>query len=152
MKRLFILLLLMPMMVFAEDNMQKAAATISEHYSALPIQYDFDGIKKEKISDKIFRQYVMGSKSMLVKWTLKKGAIIPLHFHANEQITWITQGSVKVLSQGKTFIVKAGGVLILPPYVPHQFEALEDTIDIDVFTPVRADWLTGEVPGYLQKK
>lgn len=58
-------------------------------------------------------------------------------------------GLVKVVSQGKEFIVKAGGVLIIPPFVPHEFTALEDTIDIDFFTPVREDWLTGTA-SYIQ--
>jgi quercetin dioxygenase-like cupin family protein len=145
------LLLTLPIICHAEASMQDRAKEVSMHYTALPNQYDFDNALKEKISDKITRQYVMGSNSMLVKWTLKKGAVISLHFHANEQVTWITQGSVKVSSQGKEFIVKAGGVLIIPPYVPHEFYALEDTIDIDFFTPVRADWLSGETPAYIQK-
>lgn len=71
-----------------------------------------------------------------------------MHFHPNEQITWITQGAVKVLSQGKEFIVKPGDVLIIPPNVPHEFIALEDTIDIDFFTPVREDWLNNTA-GYI---
>jgi quercetin dioxygenase-like cupin family protein len=104
-------LFIFPLVSTAETTMQKTATEISQHYMALPNQYDFDKVVKEKISDKITRQYVMGSQSMLVKWTLKKGAVISLHFHANEQVTWITQGAVKVLSQGKEFIVKAGGVL-----------------------------------------
>lgn len=142
-------LLLLPFSVFAENSLQNSANEISKHYSALPNLYDFDAISKEQLSDKITRQYVMGSKSMLVKWSLKKGAIISLHFHPTEQITWITKGSVKVLSQGKEFIVKAGGVLIIPPYVPHEFRALEDTIDIDFFTPVRDDWLNNTA-NYIQ--
>lgn len=134
---LFVLIAFYPLSIFA----QNIANEIPKHYKALPNFYEFDSISKEKISDKITRQYVMGSQSMLVKWTLKKGAVIPLHFHPNEQTTWITSGSVKVLSQGKEFIVKAGGVLIIPSNVPHEFYALEDTIDIDFFTPVREDWL-----------
>ncbi len=106
-----------------------------------------DAVSKEKLSDKITRQYVMGSQSMLVKWTLKKGAVISLHFHPSEQITWITKGSVKVLSQGKQFIVKAGEILIIPPYAPHEFYALEDTIDF--FSPVREDWLNNTA-NYIQ--
>lgn len=82
---------------------------------------------------------------------IKKSAVIPLHFHPNEQITWITQGSVRVKSQGKEFIVKAGGVFIIPPYVPHELLALEDTIDIDFFTPAREDWLNNTA-SYIQKK
>jgi quercetin dioxygenase-like cupin family protein len=64
-----------------------------------------------------------------------------MHYHPHEQTTWITQGEVKVLSQGKEYIVKAGEIVIIPPYVPHEFHALADTIDIDFFTPVRDDWL-----------
>lgn len=142
MRHLFsILLLMFPLLCLGVAAMENNAREISNHYAALPIYYDFEAVKKEKLSDKVTRQYVMGSKTMLVKWTLLKGAVIPLHFHPNEQITWITKGSVKVTSQGKEFIVKAGGVLIIPPYVPHEFVALEDTIDIDFFTPVREDWL-----------
>lgn len=149
-KTLLMLIFLFPVTVLGGSTMQNAANEISKHYAALPNLYDFDNISEEHLSDKITRQYIMGAQSMLVKWTLKKGAVIPLHFHPNEQITWITKGSVKVLSQGKEFIVKAGHVLIIPPYAPHEFYALEDTIDIDFFTPVREDWLKGEAPAYIQ--
>jgi len=150
MKKIIIgLIALFPLTIFAENGIQNSANEISQHYAASPNFYDFNAVKQEKISDKIIRQYVMGSQSMLVKWTLKKDAVIPLHFHPNEQITWITKGSVKVLSQGKEFIVKAGGVLILPSYAPHEFHALEDTIDIDFFTPVREDWINNTA-NYIQ--
>lgn len=117
---------------------------ISDHYAAMPHFFNFEKSVKEKMSDKIARQFVMGGESMLVKWILKKGAVIPLHFHENEQITWITEGKVEVYSQGKKFIIKAGEVIVFPPLVPHQFLALEDTIDIDIFAPVRMDWLTNK--------
>lgn len=144
-----LLLLLLPLVTYGEDAMRNNANEISKHYSALPNLYQLDDSSKEQVSDKITRQYVMGSQSMLVKWTLKKGATIPLHFHPNEQITWITKGSVRVMSQGKEFIVKAGGVLIIPPNVPHEFLALEDTTDIDFFNPVREDWLNNTAT-YIQ--
>ncbi len=123
---------------------------IAGHYAALPQVYNFDRSVVEKLSDKVMRQFVMGAGTMLVKWTFKKGGFIPLHFHHNEQVTWITEGKVRVRSQGKTFIIKAGEVIIFPPFVPHEFLALEDTIDIDFFTPVRTDWLTGSAE-YLKK-
>lgn len=142
MKKIFIFLLsALPAILFAGNNLQTTSNDLSKHYAALPHLYELEKITKEQLSDKITRQYVMGSQSMIVKWTLKKGALISLHFHPAEQITWITKGSVKVVSQNKEFIVRAGGVLIIPPYVPHEFYALEDTIDIDYFTPIRDDWL-----------
>lgn len=123
---------------------------IFSHYAALPLLYDFEQGIEETLSDKIKRQFVMGTQTMIVKWTFKKGAIIPLHFHPNEQISWMTQGSAEVKSQGKTFIVKKGQIIIFPPYVPHEFLILEDAINIDFFAPVRHDWLT-ESADYLQK-
>lgn len=138
-----------PLISFGESAMTNNANEISKHYSATANLYELDKTPKEELSDKITRQYIMGSQTMIVKWTLKKGAVVPLHFHPNEQITWITQGSVKVLSQGKEYIVKAGGVLVIPPYVPHEFYALEDTIDIDFFSPVREDWLNNTA-SYIQ--
>lgn len=116
---------------------------ISSHYSASPQHYDFENSPVEQLNDLITRQYLMGSQSMIVKFNIKKGGIVPLHYHSQEQVTWITKGSVKVTSQGKEYIVNAGDVIIFAPYIPHQFEALEDTIDIDFFSPVRGDWLDG---------
>lgn len=143
------LMLIFSLTVFGEDAIKNNPSEISKHYSAQPSLYQLDSISKEKLSDKITRQYLMGSQSMLVKWTLKKGAVIPMHFHPNEQITWITNGSVKVFSQGKEFILKPGDVLVIPPNVPHEFIALEDTIDIDFFTPTREDWLNNTA-SYIQ--
>jgi quercetin dioxygenase-like cupin family protein len=136
---------------FAQEKQPNAADEVSDHYTALPNQYNFDKVKKENLSDKITRQYIMGAQSMIVKWTLKKGAVIAKHMHENEQTIWITQGSVKVISQGKEFIVTAGNILVIPAYVPHELYALEDTIDIDFFSPVRADWLTTTQPAYILK-
>ena len=125
--------------------------SISDHYKAMPVTYDFDKMPIEKLTDLISRQYIYSGQSMLVKWSFKKGAVIPLHHHVNEQITWITKGSVKVFSQGKEFIVRTGEVIVFPPHVPHQFLALEDTIDIDFFTPVREDWINQNT-SYLNAK
>lgn len=139
--RILFFVMILNLYTAAFAQMENNAKELSKHYTALPNLYVLDNTPTEKLSAKLSRQYIMGSQSMLVKWTMKKDAIIPLHFHPNEQTTWITKGSVKVISQSKTIIVKAGEVLIIPPYVPHEFHALEDTIDIDFFTPVREDWV-----------
>lgn len=124
----------------SEDSKEGTVPLILHHCPASPLFFDFEKSVVEKISDKISRQYVIGSQGMLVKWMYKKGAEIPLHFHPHEQITWITEGVAEVKSQGKTFIVKAGGVIIFPPFVPHEFFIPEDTVNIDIFAPVREDW------------
>jgi len=109
----------------------------------LPHLYEFEKMPFEKMNDKVNRRYVYGENAMLCYFDLKKGAIIPEHHHISEQITYIVKGKVRVFSGGKEFIVSKGEVLLIPPNTPHRFEALEDTIDIDIFSPIREDWLAG---------
>lgn len=117
--------------------------TVSSHTAALPQLYELDAQPKEQISPLVQRQYLSGVQSTFVKWTVKAGGVFPLHHHANEQITWITEGRCEVLSQGKKFVLTAGTVLVIPPNVPHEFHCTEDTIDIDFFAPGRQDWADG---------
>jgi quercetin dioxygenase-like cupin family protein len=109
----------------------------------LPELHEFEKMPFEKLNNKVSRRYIYGEKVMLVYFDLKKGAIIPEHHHVSEQVTYIVKGKVKVLSGGKEFIVSKGEVLLIPSNTPHRFEALEDTIDIDVFSPPRQDWIEG---------
>ncbi|HET9086939.1 MAG TPA: cupin domain-containing protein [Acidobacteriaceae bacterium] len=103
----------------------------------------FDTIPVEHLSPVIERQFVAGQQSMLARLLLRKGCVVPLHSHANEQITYILEGALKFLLQGNEIVVRAGEVLVIPSGVPHSAEALEDTIDLDVFCPPRADWING---------
>src|SRR6202012_4592893 len=113
--------------------------------------FDLDSQPVEKISDLISRQYRHGTNSTFVKWTVKKGAVIPLHHHPNEQVTWFTEGRAEVYSQGRKYLVKAGDIMIIPPNVPHEFRFIEDTIDIDFFPPGRGDWRDGTATSLTQK-
>jgi quercetin dioxygenase-like cupin family protein len=80
---------------------------------------------------------------MLARLVLRKGCIVPLHSHENEQIAYVLEGALKFQIQGREIVVRAGEVLVIPSQVPHRAEALEDTVDLDIFTPPRADWLQG---------
>jgi len=113
------------------------------HTGAMPSVYDLDAQPMEQISPLIQRQYLSGSQSTITKWTVKKGAVFPLHHHANEQTTWIMKGRCEVSSQGKKFVLTTGMVMIFPPNVPHEFLCTEDSIDIDFFSPQRQDWMDG---------
>jgi quercetin dioxygenase-like cupin family protein len=85
--------------------------------------------------------FVVGQNIMLARVLLKKGCIVPEHSHPNEQITFVADGALKFWIDGKEIIVHAGEVLTIPPNMPHRAEALEDTVDFDVFNPPRADWM-----------
>jgi quercetin dioxygenase-like cupin family protein len=116
---------------------------VSGHSAILPSLYMLDAQPIEQISPLVQRQMLNGTQSTLVKWTVKKGGVFPLHHHSNEQITWITEGRCEVYSQGKKFVMTAGTVLVIPPNTPHEFVCTEDTVDIDFFAPQRQDWIDG---------
>jgi quercetin dioxygenase-like cupin family protein len=118
-------------------------AGFSSHSAMAPSLYQLDAQPIEQISPLVQRQMLHGTQSTLVKWIVKKGGVFPLHHHANEQITWITEGRCEVYSQGKKFVLTAGTVLVIPPNAPHEFTCTEDTIDIDFFSPQRQDWIDG---------
>ena len=104
----------------------------------------------EHLNPLLDRQFVAGDKSMLARLRLRKGCIVPLHSHENEQITYILEGALKFSLQGKEVVVRAGEILVIPSNVPHSAEAIEDTVDLDVFCPPRADWISG-TDAYLRK-
>lgn len=106
-----------------------------------PTYTRWQDIEIEKMSSHIGRQFLVGTDMMLARVLLKKGAHVPLHSHLNEQIAYILEGSLKFVIDGKEIIVGAGEVLCIPPHVPHEAFALEDTVDLDVFSPPRQDWI-----------
>jgi quercetin dioxygenase-like cupin family protein len=97
----------------------------------------------EELNPLLGRQLVVGQNIMLARVLLKKGCVVPEHSHPNEQLTFIAAGALKFWIDGKEIVVNAGECLTIPPNMPHKAEALEDTVDFDVFNPPRADWMSG---------
>jgi len=107
------------------------------------LQYSsWNEIELETLNPLLQRQMAFGQKGMLARILLKKGCIIPLHSHHNEQITHVLEGALKFWIDGREIVVRGGEVLVIPAHMPHKAEALEDTVDLDIFTPPRADWIT----------
>jgi len=106
-----------------------------------PKYIPWNQVEREKLNDLIDREMVVGDKIMLARVFLKKGAHVPEHHHHNEQVTYILEGALKFAIDGKEIVVRAGEVLCIPSNMPHEAWALEDTLDLDVFTPPREDWL-----------
>ena len=103
-------------------------------------------LPREKVTDVIGRRLVAGERSMLAHLYMDKGAVVPRHSHDNEQFTYILKGALRFRlgAEGEEeVIVREGEVLHIPSNLPHSAEALEDTVDLDVFTPVRQDWIDG---------
>ena len=108
--------------------------------------FRWDDMPREPVTDQISRRVVTGERIMLAHVYLAKGSVVPRHSHENEQITYILSGALHFwIGAGgeQEIVVRAGEVLHIPSGVPHKAEALEDTLDVDVFSPPRQDWLDG---------
>jgi len=113
-------------------------------------RYNWQGIPLEKLSDQLSRQVVHTAQSTIARITLKKGAVVPMHRHVNEQVTMLQSGSLQFDLEGERFVLGAGDVLVIPPDAPHEVVALEDSEATDLFTPPREDWIRGD-DAYLRK-
>jgi quercetin dioxygenase-like cupin family protein len=101
----------------------------------------WDRVEVDSLNALIDRQLVVGTNLMIARLVLRKGAIVPLHSHHNEQLTYVLEGVLRFKIDGREIDVKSGEVLCIPPHMPHEALALEDTLDIDIFNPPRQDWL-----------
>lgn len=109
--------------------------------------YAWAKMPKEAMSDHLDRRLITGDGMTIAHIEIKKGGIVPKHSHPNEQIAYIIQGALKFRlgeAQDEAVVVRAGEVLVIPPHLPHSAEALEDTLDVDIFNPPRLDWLSGD--------
>lgn len=97
-------------------------------------------IPEETLSPMLTRRYVNGAGVTVARFFLRKGLVVPEHSHPSEQVACVLEGALKFTLEGREVVVRAGETLVIPPNVPHAAEALEDTLDLDVFTPPRADW------------
>src|SRR3984893_9260344 len=102
----------------------------------------WESIPLEVMSEMISRKIISGDKAMVAQVFLKKDAVVPEHHHESEQITYILEGALKFELEGKEVVVHKGEVLHIPSNVPHRAVALEDTLGLDIFAPIRKDWLT----------
>ena len=115
--------------------------------------YRWSDLPEETLSPLLGRKLITGNRMMLAHVYLKKGCIVPKHNHENEQLTYILEGALRFWigdESAEPFVLRAGEVLVIPSHVPHKAEAVEDTLDVDVFCPPRADWLA-KTDDYLRK-
>ena len=107
----------------------------------------WDNLPKEELKPGLSRNWVNGEKGMLAQIYFKKGVTVPKHSHENEQFAYVLEGALLFRigdDQTEEVVVRAGEVLHIPSNVLHSAEALEDTVDLDVFVPPREDWLSGD--------
>ena len=95
----------------------------------------WEALELEKVTEMVTRKTVSGTRHVLVQSYLKKGALVPQHAHQGEQLIYVLQGALRTVVDGAEVTVREGEVLQIPPGVPHQAEALDDTFVLDVRSP-----------------
>lgn len=106
--------------------------------------YRWNDLPKERVSALLSRRLITGERMMLAHVYLEKGCVVPKHSHENEQLTYVLEGALRFRigeDGSEEIVVRAGEVLHIPSNVPHEAEALADTLDVDVFSPPRQDWI-----------
>lgn len=114
-------------------------------------KYSWDDIPHEHLNESLTRKIITGDRTMIAHIFLKKGCVVPAHSHDNEQMTYIISGSLLFTVNGREILLKAGDVMHIPSNVVHAAVAVEDTLDMDVFTPPRQDWID-KTDAYLRGK
>ena len=108
----------------------------------------------EELKPGLGRRVITGDRMMIAHVYLEQGSVVPWHSHENEQLTYVLQGTLQfhlgTKSDPQEVIVHEGEVLVIPSNLPHKAVALEDTLDVDVFCPPRADWMDGS-DTYIRK-
>lgn len=121
--------------------------------TGLAPHFSWDKVDEDRLRGNITRRMLSGQSMMIAQVRLMAGDDVPVHSHPNEQITYIISGAIRFTlghSQEEDVVVRAGEVLIIPPNLPHSAIALEDTLDIDIFSPPRQDWLA-QTDSYLRE-
>lgn len=123
-------------------NKRRSARPTQKAPVEAALQYiPWSSVPLEDLNPLLQRHFVVGQEIMLARVLLRKGCIVPEHSHPNEQLTYILEGALKFWIDGREIVVNAGETLCIPSNMPHKAEALEDTVDLDVFAPPRQDWI-----------
>jgi quercetin dioxygenase-like cupin family protein len=112
--------------------------------------YNWTAIAEETLNPLISRRVIHTERMTVCRIRLKKGAVVPMHSHENEQITMLETGLLRFVFDKEEKVIHAGDVLPIPPHARHRVEALEDSVAMDLFSPVREDWRRGD-DAYLRQ-
>jgi len=112
--------------------------------------YNWERVPAEELGDGVVRKVVHSARMTIARLRIPKGAVVPEHAHANEQIASVERGALRFHIGGVDQVLGAGESLVIPPDVRHGVVALEDTVVTDVFTPRRDDWIKGD-DAYLRR-
>jgi quercetin dioxygenase-like cupin family protein len=119
---------------------------MSTEHPVLDFQHlTWERMPVERLADGIDRQMVWGERLMVCRLRFAPGVVTAVHAHPHEQITVVERGRVVFTIDGQERLAAAGDVLHFPPHVRHGATMLdEDVVLIDIFSPVREDFLPAD--------
>ena len=85
--------------------------------------------------------HAFNDKLMLTEHHMAKGSVFPRHSHPHEQLAYLVSGHIKVVCGDYTFEGRAGDSFVVRGGIEHQVWAIEESVALDIFTPVREDYL-----------
>src|SRR6185369_2420622 len=103
--------------------------------------HHWDSLPEEQLSSGVRRRYLTTDRVTMARFALSRGAVVRMHSHENEQVSHVLSGVVRFTIAGETIVARAGDVLQIPSLAEHGVEIVEDAVVIDVFSPVRQDWI-----------
>lgn len=109
-------------------------------------------MQREEVTDQMSRRMVVGKNQMLTVWNMKKGAHSSAHSHPEEQIFWILSGQIEFEIDGQRRRCGPNDVGIIPGNTVHEAWVLEDVEMINMFSPVRTDYLTQGALDYMKER
>lgn len=109
----------------------------------IPNHYRWTDLPAEAVTESIGRRYLTGDRVTVARFELKRGGVVPRHAHENEQVSCVLSGALTFVFDGREVVVGAGEVMQIPGGIAHEVTVLEDTVVLDVFSPVRQDWIDG---------
>ena len=107
------------------------------------VLHKWDDIPAQELAPGIRRRFLTAERVTIARFNLSAGAVVPAHAHENEQVSYVVRGALRFFVDGQETVVRTGEALQIPSRAEHRVEVIEDTEVIDVFSPVREDWLAG---------
>jgi quercetin dioxygenase-like cupin family protein len=115
------------------------------------VHHRWNEIDKKEVTPGIVRQFVNGARVSVAKFSLARGTSVPSHSHENEQVSYVVRGALNFKFSDGDVLVRGGELIVIPSHVPHGVDVVEDAEAIDVFNPIRQDWIDG-TDAYFQKR
>ena len=97
--------------------------------------------KRQVMEGAYLSTLVHGEKTLMAQFSIARGSVIPSHSHPHEQTGFMVSGKLRFKVENETMDVESGDSWCIPGDIEHSADALEDSVIIEVFSPVREDYL-----------